>query len=413
MPASLFPNPDDYSDWKDWANDYRRVVNAASKESLPVVASPVLLSTHTPRASAVTPGILMYDSVNKEPIISDGTKWSNITTAGIAGGGSGGGLRWISNYTVGSPRREGDLVRDEGWLMRANKNTLERAAPLGAGASVYVSGYSDTPPWVPILVLGNYFITGQRYTITDAQWLTSVRYWYPSDTRRLTFELWVVITPLTDPGIRQVFGPFLPSASPVEQWEEFALKPAPLNAGTLDVILVATPNAIPVTINGTWDQQNTDTSPIAGKMAWHDDEVTVEFNNTDKNGTDQTMSLNAVPPGATFFASGASFLVITVVIGAGITTFTILPVASRPSQGNNRAFQWSYFIDGPLEYVEIFNHYLGAPGIAVKGFQGSTYSFDIALNDNGYGIDISLDPAVVSPDWDILSYSDEISEFPS
>lgn len=409
MAAPLFPNPDDYPGWKEWAQDLRRLTDAANLEGAPVAASPVLLATHRPEASAVTPGVLMYDAVNLEPTVSDGAQWGGLTPA------TGGGIRWVDGYVVDSDRRQGDMVRDEGWLMIANKDTSDRAAPVAAGTEAYESGYATTPTWLENLILDTFFITGQRYTFSTLVWLSSVRYWYPSSERQLTFELWLVTNPLVSPGISQVFGPFLPSADPAEEWNEFKLSPVPINAGVLDVVLVAKPNPIPVTVIGTWDQQNVDTAPIAGKMSWNNDETTLEFNDQDKNGTDQSMALADVIPGASLFVQGISFLVLTTVVNVGTVTYTVIPDLARPSSGNNRAFQFSYFVDGPLEYVEIVDHYLGHTGRAdtVKGFLGAQYSFGIALNDNGYGIDIELDDAVGSADWDTAAYSSAISVFPS
>ena len=409
MAAPLFPNPDDYPDWKEWAQDVRRNVQSATLETLPIVASPVLLATHTDRASAVTPGVLMYDAVNKEPTVSDGTQWSNLPPTSVSGGG--GGLRWIPDYTVGPPQREGNLVLDEGWLMRANKNTLERAAPLGAGSPAYVSGLGDTPPWVENLHGGSFWVTGQRYTFTAFSWMSTIRYWYPSATRQVILELWLVVDPLDKFEITQVFGPFAPNALPEKEWIEYPLRDLPIPPSTVDVVLLHKPVPIPIITSGTWDQQNTDSAPISGKMSWNTIETDVEFNNTDKSGTDQTEALGNIPVGASMTVEGTTYLVITKTINAGTVEFQVLPDNARPAQGNNRPFQFSYFVNGIIDYVNIVDHFIADPN--VRGFSGDTYLGAVAaLNDDAYGIDIEIDLAVVSADWDILAYTPELADLP-
>ena len=62
--------------------------------------------------------------------------------------------RWMGEWAAGTYQAF-DQVRDNGWLMIANKTTSDRAAPQPTGAPYYISGLGDTPAWEPNNVISS------------------------------------------------------------------------------------------------------------------------------------------------------------------------------------------------------------------------------------------------------------------
>jgi hypothetical protein len=309
-----------------------------------------------------------------------------------------------------------DVVYDDGWTMVANKQTTDRAAPQTVGDPVYT--LPDAPGWTTYSDTSVIY-SGHLYTFTKTGYFRSLRIWVPELTADTNYAIVIVRNPNTsNPILTRINDPILIENS----WTVLGADTILMQAGEeLLVYIDALNSGSSVSPGGTpadWiraTSSNT-TTPISGQWNTNVQETLLRINELDADAN--LIDLTGVIPGSTFqfvdindpntsitylAQSSETFLAgvyeWTVVIDSIGTngapaptdrclTTIIVPVASATKFVGIPAY-WGPGTLPSWAGIQSFLEYDGVPQPVV--------------GDEAYGIDISFQELVASPDWDFLS----------
>ena len=292
-----------------------------------------------------------------------------------------------------------DVVRDGLWLMAANKDTADRAAPLAVGEPDYIYGGAGTDEDIQARQVtfgmqlspaaSGYFIAGFRvYTYTGVRYLVY----------RATVQAGVTATSLVDSFTGAADG-----------WRDVSFPPLPVASGSLiRALVVATgPDPAPVVTPANYSYQNPQNPqpPDAGESIQSRSNPTlIAFHKTDADGTDRAELLMDLEVGDGIVAGGISWAVQTVTDQGDYVWVSVQPGALIGAGPGLYQFLFSVITPQPIPVMRDDNYW--APDSWISGLlavDGGTG--DVVEDDNAYGIDLMAQEAFVSQDWDLLAYS--------
>lgn len=322
-------------------------------------------------------------------------------------------LAWDADYTPGDAVDKNTVVNDSGWLMVANKDTTDRAAPQTIGdASVYGTALPDDDTgWTSKTTEPLRFLwVGTQYTLGFHYIISHIVFYIAEVSPDISYDVFIVdmtggknkYIPVSTNYPAQTTGwHTIPTGQIV----------VPANS-TLSIILQKTSLVSSSTVTGDWNYVRQSAAPTAGQASQSNNNVgQLHINQKDATGTDRATLLDAVVPGSNISAGN----VIWEVTGAsfapgsnndGVYTFTVNPHI-RLESGNQYTFTFEVFGTYNLPIWMVPDFYLPDPQV-----QGLIKKDGAAIeyNENGYTVDILYQQVVVSDDWDIMSASDTVAQ---
>ena len=346
------------------------------------------LSSHTDVnstvSSATTRDVIAFDGVDFKP-----TRRMNWM-----------GVRLGQEYEIG------DVVTESGYTGIANTKTSDVLAPQPIGEPFYVSGFDDTPPWSNGSEPTTSSIwVGQRYNFSQSGFSDKVRLYLPEVSGNFSYELWRVLDPTGTPKYENLFSEFIPDANDDIGWITFATGRSLIQDGvTFDIILIIKQKTIPpTTFNGDWDYTASSFGAPATGEANQDflDASSFRIHKTDNNSGDRSAELAQLESGDSFVIDGITYDILGSTDSGAYFTFSVTP-ASRASSGIHN-IQFNLPGDASVDYVYNTDHY--SANTSVQGFFSTNGYTGLVLNQNAYGVDLQVQEAYISDDWDFIAVS--------
>ena len=365
-------------------------------------------------ASHITPDVLEFATLiaylvmeKASTDLQDGTDVIIINPDGVPiGGGATGAHTHDTRYMMWKgPWVDGqyylnDVVRDAEWLMIANKDTTDRPAPQPIGGEQWA--YDGTSPTNSLTE--KQLVYGQRYATTEPLFLNGYRYWGVLGNR---YSVFVVNDPVGTPVRRSLLSNII---ADVDGWIEFGLPGDLEDTSVFDlVVVVAEPDPTPTTWSGNWNYitPNNNAIPGAGEIQ-HSSKLLTSFriNKTDDDAGDRSTELEALNIGDSISGAGMNWAIQAITDNGTWMAFTVAPAQQGAPEGTQN-FDFETVTPTPITHVSDTNYWTGSEfNGQVQGFIGTSYDNAIlSLNQNAYGVDILLQRAAISPDWDPLARS--------
>jgi len=302
---------------------------------------------------------------------------------------------WSSANT---PYATSSVVTDDGWLMIANKETNDKAAPESVGAQF---NYFDGT-LVPDTLLASQITFGTRYNNpTEALFLNSWRIYADID---IHYQVFIVVDPLgANPGVAKL-AEFTASTT---GWLNFPIGSRIVPIGTTFQLIanVNEPDPTPTIFSGNWDYQkpnNESPLPAAGVITHANRALdTIYINSTDDDAGDRLAELEALTAGDLIVGGGMAWTIISHTTTLGVVAFLINPAQQAPLIGVQQ-FDFHTVTATPIPFDEDTGFYAADPN--VSGLQSSDGA-PLAVSDNAFGIDMAVQLASVSDDWDVMAAS--------
>lgn len=310
-----------------------------------------------------------------------------------------------------------DVVLDASWLMIANKETYEHAAPQPNGDPTY--GVDDAPTW-SYLDDTSVIHSGHVYTFTEGGWLQRVRAWVPELTSTTHYRF--IMMDITNPQIPAytvIQDPLLIE----DEWIDIAARQIVVTSGTvLKMYIDALDSGANSVVTGGWTYGGTSNNNGPADKSWNRDNQhnTVRIDYTDLDSIDRKTEILGITSDSTLlFAQtddSSKFVEYTTLIGPVETaTYAIFYVQLIDSGVNIDSLATTTFtatvpIAQSTEYVEAVNYWSSNPldYATISGFVAYDGVDQPGKEDNAYGIDLFFQKAYVSPDWDFMATSDTV-----
>ena len=310
---------------------------------------------------------------------------------------------WLASAT---PYSTNDMCQSEGWLMVANKETDERPDPQSIGEPFDVY---DGPELNSITSPNSKSILfGMRYSIPTSGYLTGYR------VRTVIGNTYVIYSVLNPTGPSPIITEIIRFTAVKDDWQFFALDTF-INTGTVfDVVTVVfEPDDAPMTTiaNYNYITPNNASVPGSGQITHADKELSsLRINVTDDDLIDRTSLLMSISSGDIIVVGDLRWSVQGDGIAVGsYYTFSVAPAVQWASDGV-QAFSFEVVASVPITYHQNIDYWVADPN--VKGLLSLTGDYDEAIaspNDTQYGLDIQVQQALVSEDWDFAAHSDNVS----
>lgn len=292
-----------------------------------------------------------------------------------------------------------DMVRDGNWTMIANKDTSDRPAPQPEGDPYWI--LPEAPTWDVQTPTVEEVVSGHRFTWARGGYLHTLRIWIENPYPDYWYQVVIYNTGQSTP----IFtGEIREGTTLVAGWNEFEIGTKIVFEGTQWDILLKSHNAVSAAVTVApynFTSSNQDYDVASGEAHQRNNRDTLRFHKTDSDGTDQSAMLAALGPGSTVEANGRIWNVDTITDGGPWIEIGYTASGGIPVDG---LYDFTFTNPGPqpTEYVRIVDHFLGNPNVrGLFGVDGATPAED----DNAYGVDIQVQEASVSPDWDYVAFS--------
>ena len=313
-------------------------------------------------------------------------------------------MSWAGVWQPGKTYYPGQVVFDDGWVMTPNTPTTDRPAPQPTGDPRWVGGYSDPPVEFQQANLtgANSTNRGQRYTFNESGFLLSARGYNIVADPDVEHTLAYHANP-GDPGA--IASQLAVWRSTKVGWVTLPLGQIIVMAGlVLDLWLnIVNRGAAYAEETYQYDYQTPAqiTPPVSGVISHSDRELNMmHVHYTDNGGTDRTAFLSTLQVGDEVTDGVVNWIINQITDQGTYLSLGITPTAQT--------------VDGVGSFT--FRHYSPATipiGSAVDHFAAQTSVRSIRSNDgepwviadHGFQVDLQLQNATVSDDWDAISYS--------
>lgn len=288
-----------------------------------------------------------------------------------------------------------EVVLDDGWLMIANKATTDRAAPHATGPEYNLYNGQLTAQ----SLLTSQIRFGARFSTADTGVFLNAWRAYLHEGQH--YQIYAIFDPLGATPDLQLLADITASTTgwlsvPVGQI-------VMLPNETLDIIaLTDQPDPTPVTWTGNWNytRPNNDTVPALGDIAHSNKTLSLlRINSIDNDGGDRLAELQALNPGDIIRGAGMAWSIDSSSTLAGVVTFVVTP-AQQGTPTGVQEFTFQTVQDTDILYEQDTDYYLTDTQISGLFSSGGA---DVVADNNAYGIDLTIQDASVSPDWDVLS----------
>jgi len=293
-----------------------------------------------------------------------------------------------------------DVVKDGDWTMVANKETSDTAAPQAVGVANFL--YQGTGPELST-VSARQLVVGMSYTSTLAFWLSGYR------IHTVAGNHYEIISVLDPDGVGEVkfLNRFVATTS---GWRDFGLMPRPITAGVkFDLYaIIYEPDPTPTTWDADYNYQKPNNSavPTTGQIVHAnklDNVLRIHKTDADTVPTDRSAALLALQAGDIITVGLSSWAIQGVTDDGTYVSVDIAPAIQAAVSGVQN-FTFEITAADTLSYARELNYWLGNAN--VRGLYVADDSWENAVaNDNQYGVDVYVQEAYISPDWDLVAYS--------
>lgn len=318
-------------------------------------------------------------------------------------------MSWKGVWADGSYSAH-DVVRDRNYLMIANKDTTDPAAPLDNGAPEW--DMPDVPTWAnfaDISIVGS----GHSYVFSETVYINSVRVWVPITGAGIFYRLTYVAN--------NVYRSTDLLGLTAGQWNTVTVNPTLTLAGEEALFFLESSNTGGSTqVTGGWTRDVNSNGNEPANQSWNRNNAgsTLRIDFDDLNSTDRQSELEGIIVGSTitiaetaFPANYTEFQVVANPV-TGLTS-VIYPVAitdsgaSEPTIGETCTVTADVPIAQSTDFVGIVNGWVGneppyADVTSFLSYDGVDQGVD---PDNQYGVSINVQRLIISPDWDVAAIS--------
>ena len=294
------------------------------------------------------------------------------------------------------------MVRDGDWLMIANKNTVDRAGPQPAGDPFHIYNGTLTDQ----TAIAKLIFFGARYTVQQNAYLTGYRTYVKTGEH---YEIYVVKDPLGT-AVSQLVESFV---AVTDGWRESNIVlTIVLEGDVFDIVALATePDPTPTSFNGDWDYLNPQNEgiPLSGQII-HPTKNLQSFNINYIDGAlvDRTAELQGLDPGDQIDGAGLIWTIQSSTDNGSFIEFIVSP-AQQGSPTGIQDFIFNTVVATPIDYGEDINYWTTQGITNIKGLFIADDSYDnIVPNNNAYGLDVYVQDAIISPDWDLMALSSSV-----
>ena len=307
----------------------------------------------------------------------------------------------------------GEQVIDQDWLMIANKETTDRAAPQPTGGVNWI--LPTNPAWNPQAYIGVVYTglrilpeTGRIFSINE------VRVWLPDVTTDAHYR--VIVTDLITGGIK-VGSPFLGSVLVAPGWYPVNLPSEFIIGGDDVAVVLESYNSSATTdFNHPWLYTGGTQAigdPGTGNINHDNQQNLLRISNIDEDAVDRTAELQSVVPGTIIRVEEEgdplAFFEYSVILPAGLPTWHDYEVnlvntgQGGPLVATRCTVSFQVPVHASTDYVDIPGQYIGDP--VLFGYLAFDTIESGTLNDVAYGVDVQYQQYVASPDWDYQAFS--------
>ena len=318
-------------------------------------------------------------------------------------------MSWKGEWSAGSYLAN-DVVRDGVYLMIANKDTTDQAAPQNNGSPTW--DMPDVPTWANFAqtaIIGS----GHNYAFSETVYINSVRVWVPVTGAGIVYRLTTQGNGIVRS--RDLFG------LTAGQWNLVASDPTLMLAGEEVLLFLESSNTGGSTqVTGGWTR---DTNSNAGEPineAWNrnnaGDVLRIDFE--DLNSTNRQSELEGIIVGSTIVmaetAIPSNFTEYQVLANpvTNLTSVSYLVAitdsgADDPTIGETTTMTADVPIAQSTDFVGIVNGWVGTEPVYANVTSFLSYDgVDQGVDpDNQYGISINVQRITLSPDWDVMNIS--------
>jgi hypothetical protein len=307
-----------------------------------------------------------------------------------------GKVEW-QNVWTGGTYQENDMATENNWTMVANKDTTDRPAPQAVGEE-----FDLYHPIVPsgTSVVAKQIVFGMQYSGATGYWLNGYRVYVTAGN---DYEVILIEDP---DGARQTT--FLNNfTAEVTGWRSFGLVPKPIAGGTGYQVLaiVNEPDPTPVTLTYNYDyiKPNNPLLPQIGEITHANKDLSsLLVNRTDDDLTDHSAFYSGLTVGDFIVISGQQWAIQQISPEITYFDFTIAPARQAILSGV-QPVDFETTVASTLTYGVDENYWSGST--TVMGVLGIDTGWqDATLDDSQYGVDILVQEAYLSPDWDFAAY---------
>lgn len=309
-----------------------------------------------------------------------------------------GGMVWRNKWAAGD-YLQNDVLVDGDWTMVANKDTGDRPAPqpYGDPFQKYTGTIGEQ------ITTAKRIIFGTRYSSVESGFLLSYRVYVIAGNN---YDVWSVEDPLGT-AIKTQLIQFTAVNS---GWIENGLPGNLIPAGSvLDVVCaVNEPDPTPDVL-GPWNWNyitpNNDSAPFTAQIIHANKALgLIRIHKSDDDLIDRGAQLLALQVGDIIDGVGQRWNIGSITDDGDYVTFGVDPAAQGSPDGVS-AFQFETVTATPITYGFDFDYWFGDATGAGLYIADGIYD-NIVPDDNAYGIDIEVQAATISPDWDVLARSE-------
>ena len=308
--------------------------------------------------------------------------------------------------------QENDMVRDGSWLMIANKDTFDRAAPQPIGGTSWI--VPDAPVWT-INEETNYVQSGFRVRVPAgrAYAVEGIRVWVQDLSPETVYRPYAYdnVTGRLDIGQQ-----FTGDIAAVPGWIQLVSSAILLPGDDITMWVRQERFSSTTKYNHAWSrapntQANTD--PGIGNWSIDNQLVQVRINTTDADGQPRDSELDIVVPNSILRMVDENninaYMEFQVQAVTNNTTFYVYDVtlldtgtAGEPPVGNRDQIYFDIPVPVPTKFVTLPSYFAPYPALSGLIKIGEDPSVE---NNDAHGIDLLLQEYVASPDWDLASTS--------
>lgn len=306
---------------------------------------------------------------------------------------------WKGNYDPSVTYAEGSLVKDCAWVMVATAETDDSPAPTPTGPIVF--DYSDEVNLTATSASAPYIYFGIRYTAPEDSLLTGVRIYMLPD---YIYSIYLV----QNAGVDAMLKPVTTYHTSQTGWILCSPAPVPVREGDVLDLLVKVEPGTPVETSdvANWNYSHVSivSVPSAGQMLHLQDPANqIYLHFIDSDAVDQTGVggvLENIAVGSQIRYGGLTWTIEAIVDNTTYYTLTVSPSVRFHTEGIHE-FTFVNVTSTLLPYHYETDHRLGDTTFRGLYAAGAAYT-DIVADDNQYGIDLAIQTAYISPDWELI-----------
>jgi len=333
-------------------------------------------------------------------------------------------MRWLGNWTQ-QLYKKFDTVRDGAWTMIANKDTEERPAPQESG--VPVNTYPEVPIWdTPNPSHVGVVHSGHRYTFSSGGIFKQLRVWIPAVTPTATYH--VIVANITDPN-NIGYSEFTPANINENDWTIIGLSGGLIQDGDVFIVYIdsydSADNVQQFSDGWTFTGNDNNAIPNAGEWNTRTNNILVRINGQSLGGNYDTQIANSTA-GSTWRMqhtgdpnSWVEYRQDTAVTSVGSDhtfNYTVSGTGAngQPTTGDDCLVTLTAHTAAATEIVALINQWVTQPlpNVLIEGYLTIDGGANIGNPNDGFGVDIQVQAATVSDDWDLIAYNQGFGEQP-